>query len=91
MSEILVTKPGTLSASDKRTLRKAGVVPIEADNPADVRLLNVEGSALSGDDMLFAVLSALSSSESLSINARAKLPSIMLKLLKERREQEDAQ
>lgn len=59
MAQILVTRPGVLTARDKSALRKSGVVPIEADEPNDVRLVQTEGPTLQADDMLGAALSAL--------------------------------
>jgi hypothetical protein len=59
VTQVLVTKPGTLDATDKRMLRKAGVVTVEAAKPEDVRLLSVEGPAMGGGDLLFAAMTAL--------------------------------
>jgi hypothetical protein len=56
MTQVLVTKPNALTSADKCALRKAGVVPIEADNPEDVRLIQTEGPALAHDDMLYAAM-----------------------------------
>lgn len=60
MTQVLVTKPGVLTAADKRMLRKAGVVPVEAESPEEVRLLQTEGPALGCDDLLFAAITAIS-------------------------------
>lgn len=60
MSAILVTKPNALNQRDRSLLRKNGVVVVEAENPADVKLIAAEGAEVSGNDMLFAALKALS-------------------------------
>jgi hypothetical protein len=59
VSQILVTKPGVLNARDRAALRKAGVVTVEADNPNEVRLIQAEAPALSGDEMLHAAIACL--------------------------------
>lgn len=56
MSQILVTKPGALNQRDKAALRKAGVVCVEADNPADVKLISTEGAELGASEMLYAAI-----------------------------------
>jgi hypothetical protein len=48
-----------LNQRDKAALRKAGVVCVEAENPADVKLIEASGSEVSGGDMLFAALKGL--------------------------------
>jgi hypothetical protein len=55
---LLPVKPGTLNAKDKATLRKAGVIVIEHDNPSELRLLR-PSSELDGGDLLRAALTAL--------------------------------
>lgn len=88
MTQILVTKPGVLNQRDRSALRKAGVVCVEADRPEEVRLIQAEGPALSGDDMLVAVLTAINSKDLYAKDARASLPGIMLSLLEARQEGE---
>ena len=58
MTQVLVVKPGTLIAADKRKLRNAGVVAVEAEHPEDVRLLSTEGPPMTGDELLFAAVKA---------------------------------
>ena len=59
MTQILVVKPGTLTANDRRKLRGAGVVTVEAEKPGDVRLIQTEGPALGGDDLMLAAMKAI--------------------------------
>ncbi len=59
MTQILVVKPGTLTVGDKRKLRRADVVTVEAETPQDVRLIGAEGAPLDGNDLFFAAMSAL--------------------------------
>lgn len=58
MTEILVTKPKTLSASDKKLLRDSGVVVVECANPEDVRFLRPAAEVPHGD-ILYAALQAI--------------------------------
>ncbi|WP_414902495.1 hypothetical protein ACMT1E_04495 [Sphingomonas flavalba] len=59
MSQILVTKPGAITAADRKALRAVDIVAIEVDDPSDVRLLSPEGAELSGNDMAFAAIAAI--------------------------------
>jgi hypothetical protein len=56
MAQILVTKPGVLNDQDKDLLREHGLVVVEADDPASVRLLQVETSQLSSSDLFWAAM-----------------------------------
>lgn len=58
-TQILVTKPKTLTVSDKKKLREAGIVCVEAEAPEEVRLLSAESPPLGGNDLLFAAMSAM--------------------------------
>jgi hypothetical protein len=62
VTKVLVVKPGTLIPADKRKLRNAGVVAVEAEHPEDVRLLSTEGPPMDGDELLFAAVSAINTS-----------------------------
>ena len=55
-AQILVTKPGVLSAKDRSALRRAGVVCVEADDPADVKLISAEGAELGATELLYAAM-----------------------------------
>jgi hypothetical protein len=81
MTQILVTKPNALKQRDKAALRRSGVVVVETDDPANVKLLDAEGSALSGDEITLAVLKALSGQDPMAINLKAALPKIMADML----------
>lgn len=59
MAQILVVRPGSLTAADRKKLRAVDVVCVEADDPASVRLIGPEGAPMAGSDMLFAALSAM--------------------------------
>jgi hypothetical protein len=60
MAQILVVKPKSLTLADKKLLRAAGVVCIETADPANVRLIQPEGSALNGDELFYAAIQAIS-------------------------------
>lgn len=80
MAQILITKPGTLTKADKTKLRAVDVVVVEADDPAAVKLITVEGQELGGNDMLFAALSAIagaSNSSSVAYNFAGLLRKLM--------------
>jgi hypothetical protein len=59
MTQILVTKPGTLNRYDKAKLSKAGIVCVEAAEPADVKLIAATGAELSAGGMMIAAMRAL--------------------------------
>lgn len=61
MAEILIVKPGVLSAADKAALRKAGIVPITATEPGEVRFIRAE-TELGGGDLALAAMKALAKS-----------------------------
>lgn len=63
MQGIIVTKPGTLTAADRKALRDAGVVCIVAANPRDVRYLQPEGPPLGADDLFVAAMRGVGASE----------------------------
>lgn len=59
MGEILVTKPGALTAADRKLLRDSGVVVVEAKNPAEVKLISTERGELDGGALLHAAVKAV--------------------------------
>lgn len=59
MTQILVTKPGTLNQRDRASLRRAGVVVVEADDLSQVKLIQPSGNELPAHDMLFAAMQAI--------------------------------
>jgi hypothetical protein len=69
MTRILVTRPGVLNQRDRAALRRAGVVTIEAERPADVKLIEADGAEVSGGDMLFAAMKGLNLSGAISERA----------------------
>ena len=60
MTQILVAKPGTLTAADRKVLRSAGVIVVQVENPSEVRLIAAEGVSVNSDDLLFAALTGCS-------------------------------
>ena len=64
MAEILIVKPGVLSAADKAALRKAGVVPITATEPGEVRFIRAE-TELDGGELALAAMKALATSSNM--------------------------
>lgn len=85
MTQILITKPGTLTAADKKKLRVAGVVTVEAESPQDVRLIGAEGPALDGNDLLFAAMMALNTSSTYSRDARELFAKVVMTLISDAR------
>lgn len=85
MAQILVVKPGTLTAADKKKLRIAGVVTVEAERPEDVRLIGTEGPPLNGGDLAFAAIKALSGNGS-GWDLREQFVKVLSGLLTEQRE-----
>lgn len=61
MAQILVVKPKTLTAADKKLLRESGVVCIEAADPASIRMLLPESPPMSSNDLFFAAMKAIAS------------------------------
>jgi hypothetical protein len=62
MSEpcLLIVRPGSLTKADKLLARKIGIVTIEHDNPAELRLLR-PSAEVDGSDMLRCAMKALAS------------------------------
>lgn len=58
-TQILVTKPKALNAADKDLLRQAGVVVVESDDPASVRLLGCEPSPMNSTDLFYSAMMAI--------------------------------
>jgi hypothetical protein len=58
-AQILVVKPKSLTAADKKLLREAGVVVVEAADPSQVRLIQPEGTALAGDELFYAAIKGI--------------------------------
>jgi len=69
---ILPVRPGTLSAKDKRALSAAGVVVVEHENPAEVRLLR-PAADLDSSAMLLCAMRALSKLEGASAKEQREL------------------
>lgn len=62
---LLPVKPGSLNTKDKAELRKTGVLVIEHDNPAELRLLKPHAE-LDANDMLRCAMKALCSNTGVS-------------------------
>lgn len=58
MADVFICQTGSLTARSLRDLRKAGVVVAEADDPSHCQFVRA-GEVVSGDDMLWAALSAM--------------------------------
>lgn len=72
-TQILVTTPGAISEQDKATLRDSGVVVVETDNVANVRLLDAEVPAINANGLLWAAVHAITySGSALAHNAFVK-------------------
>lgn len=59
--QVLVIKPKALNAADRKSLRDAGIVCVEAADPSQVRLLTPEGPVLSSNDLFMAAITAIAS------------------------------
>lgn len=59
MTQIVVFPRGQLTAHDKKALRAAGVVPVEADNPKDVVVVVPLAAMVTPDDMLMSAMDAV--------------------------------
>lgn len=57
--QVLIFPRGQLTAKDKKALEGAGIVAVEADDPAAVVCPVPIGSVLGSDDVLFAALAAV--------------------------------
>lgn len=62
-TQIIVVKPKTLNAADKKALREVGVVCIEAADPESVRFLQPDSQPMSSNDLFFAAISAIAKSD----------------------------
>ena len=59
MSEVFLCKKGAISSLAKHDLRKAGIVVVEAVDPADCQFIRAT-ETVSGGEMLVAALTAMS-------------------------------
>lgn len=89
MTQILVTKPGTLTRADKTKLRANNVVCVEAEHPEDVRLVGTDGPPLDGNDLFFAAMSAITKDKYVD-NTQAVFARAIHTLLVDLRAQRDA-
>lgn len=80
-ASVLVVKPKTLNAADKASLRKAGIVVVEAADPSDVRFLSIERAPLDSSDLFYAAMTAVAS-DKYSGNTQQKFAEIMGSLVK---------
>lgn len=60
-AQILVVKPKSLNAADKKLLRESGVVVVESNDPASVRLLGCEPQPMNSTDLFYAAMKAIAS------------------------------
>jgi hypothetical protein len=88
MTQILVTKPGTLTVADKKKLRAAGVVTVEAERPDDVRLIGTEGPPMAANDLAFAAVTALAKTNDgdFARNAKSRFVELCAKIMDDQRE-----
>lgn len=85
MMKLIVTKPGTLKAADKSALRKAGIVCVEAENPSDVRMIDVDFVEISASGMLLAAMRAIVK-DRYTDNVAQKFPALLLAALEAERQ-----
>lgn len=55
---LLPVKPGTLTKQDKATIRKAGVIVVEHENPTELRLIK-PSAEIGSSDLLRCAMQAL--------------------------------
>lgn len=85
MSEVFLCETGQLNATAKHDLRKAGIVVVEVPDPSRCQFIRAT-ETISGDDMLWAALHALSSNQDLSgRQQREQLALNMLSIVRARR------
>jgi hypothetical protein len=72
MTQVLVTKPSSVSESDRALLHDAGVIVVETFDPSSIKLLEVSGIEVGGSGLLYCALKALNSGETYTSSARAK-------------------
>lgn len=82
LHQIVVFPRGQLLAKDKERLTKLGIVAVEADNPADVRVLVPASSSLSASDLLLAAMDGLTSDYATSSTHSAMVQSLSRRLRK---------
>lgn len=63
-AQVIVFPRGQLRDTDRATLRRAGVVAVEADNPRDVVIVLQGAGLVTPDDMLMSALLAANDSQS---------------------------
>jgi hypothetical protein len=83
MAEIFLCPRGQMDDRTRRELRKAGVVPVEVDDPSQCQLIR-PSEILSHSDMLWAALDALCFRErygSTGVAQRERLTENLLKLM----------
>lgn len=87
MSQILVTKPGILTAADRKKLRAAGIVTVEAERPEDVRLVRTEGPPMDGNDLLYAAMQAMlrTPQDNFACNVKQEFANIVARILDDQR------
>lgn len=56
---ILIVKPGAMGDEARKALADAGVIIVEAADPSDARLITPEPLPISGNDMLYAAITAI--------------------------------
>ena len=82
---IMPVKPGTLSKSDIAKLEKANIIVIEVDDPSLIKLIR-PSMEISGDDLFFASMRALSHANGLSATEQREMfTSAVFSLLSEKR------
>ena len=59
---VLFVKPGAIKANDKGRLSKAGIIVVEIEDPAAVKLVRA-GMELSHSDLLMAAMQAITPSD----------------------------
>lgn len=66
MTDILIVRPGAVSRTDKGKLSRIGVVVIESDDPAGVKLIAADRGEVSASGMMLAAMRAITGSSSLA-------------------------
>jgi hypothetical protein len=90
MAQILVTKPGAVSLGDRAALRSDGIIVVETDNPADVKMLGPDGAEIGAGGLLFAAIKALNSDVNYVSEMRASFVGAVLAEMEAEREAKKA-
>lgn len=77
MTQVLVTRTGSVSWEDRKLLHEAGIIVIETFDADAIRLLEPSSVGVGGSGLLYAALKALNTSRSYARDAREDFASLV--------------